>query len=333
MKKICCFFFCLLLCLVPVSATSRTLVVSGDTVMIHAEYEGVLISGAFEFTVEDQLVSSHPSDSVQQGDLIVGYKGTPIHSCADLNHIIASTSITDKSLDVTIERNDIKQQAKLYLYFDSSDQTFKTGFYIKDHISGVGTLTYYDAEHKTYGALGHEIAEKSTGKKADIHKGEILLGKVTSIVPSVINQPGEKVSRSTGLSLGNIIINNEFGLFGMMQQPITGKEMEIALQHQIHLGKAVLLTVLKDTEIVEIPIEITKIHRQSSPEIKGIEFTILDDSKAQTTGGIVQGMSGSPILQDGRIAGAVTHMIPSSPYKGYGIFIEWMLMNSDQIHS
>lgn len=330
MKKICCFFFCFLVCLVPVSATSRTLVVCGDTVMIHAEYEGVLISGTFDFTAQDRLITSHPNDSVQQGDLIVASKDTPILSCDDLNDVISLASITDPFIEVSVLRNQTKQDAKLYLYFDSTDHTFKTGFYIKDHISGVGTLTYYDALHGTYGALGHEIAEKSTGQKADIHKGEILLGKVTSIVPSLINQPGEKISRSTGLSLGSIRINNEFGLFGVMKQPIHGKEMEIALQHQVHPGKAVLLTVIKDTEIVEIPIEITKVHSQRYPDVKGIEFTILSQH-AQTTGGIVQGMSGSPILQNGRIVGAVTHMIPSSPYKGYGVFIEWMLMQSDQI--
>ncbi|MBQ4343163.1 MAG: stage IV sporulation protein B [Erysipelotrichaceae bacterium] len=331
MKKFCCFFFCLVLSLVPVSAVSRTLIVCGDTVMINAQYDGVFISGDFDFHWKDQLISSHPLDSVQVHDMIIEANGNIISSCKELNRVISEVSITKNFIDVKVLRNQIEHKARLYLYFDENDNTFKTGFYIKDHINGVGTLTYYDPLHHSYGALGHEITEKSTGKRAEVHLGHILLGKVTSVVPSVINQPGEKISRSTDMILGNILINNEFGLFGKTNVELKGRELEIALQHQIHPGKAVLLTVIDSTNLMEVDIEITKVNLQSSQGIKGIEFKITDQRLIEKTGGIVQGMSGSPILQNGRIIGAVTHMIPSSPTRGYGVFIEWMLYYSDQI--
>ncbi len=331
MKKFCCFFLCAFLSLLSVSADARTIVVSGQTVMINAQYDGVLVSGEFDFMWHDQTISQKPYDSIKTGDLIVEINDIEIDSCADLNQILSQTPITEEYLDVTVERTSNEVNARLYLYYEENDNTFKTGFYVKDHISGVGTLTYFDPINHSYGALGHEITEKTTGDAADIHQGELLLGQVTSIVPSVINQPGEKVSRSTGLYLGNIQLNNQFGIFGTMENDIEGMMMPIASQHQIQTGLATILTVIQNDEVKEYQIEITRVHKQTSAEIKGIEFKIIDEMLLNETGGIIQGMSGSPILQNGRIIGAVTHMIPSSPNKGYGVFIEWMLMNSDQI--
>lgn len=330
-KKTCCFFFALLLCTQNLSAARRMLYVSGETVMINAEYEGVLISGSFEFQLNDQTISTHPNDSIQVGDLIVSAEGTSITSCTELNRKIATSSISTSSLDVQVKRENELKNATLYLYFDESENAFKTGFYIKDHISGVGTLTYYDPQTKTFAALGHEIAEKATGKTADIHQGTLELGNVIQIKPSLINQPGEKVGRSLNQPLGQILLNNEFGLYGKTIQPFSYRMMEIGLQNEITTGSATILSVIDSTQIEEFTIQITRVHYQTTPSIKGIEFQITDQRLIDAAGGIVQGMSGSPILQNGRIIGAVTHMIPSSPTKGYGIFIEWMLMNSDQI--
>ncbi len=331
MKKFCCFFLCVFLSLGSVSADARTIVVSGQTVLINAQYEGVLVSGEFDFFWNDQLISNKPSDSIQTGDLIVEINGTEISSCKDLNRVLSLTPVTETYLDATVERGLKQVSAKLYIYYEKNDNTFKTGFYVKDHISGVGTLTYYDPSNHSYGALGHEITEKTTGTTADIHQGELLAGQVTSIVPSLLNQPGEKVSRSTGLYLGNIQLNNQFGIFGTLEHAIEGIILPIASQHQIKTGPASILTVIQNDEVKEYQIEITRVHKQTSADIKGIEFKIIDDKLLNETGGIIQGMSGSPILQNGKIIGAVTHMIPSSPNKGYGVFIEWMLMNSDQI--
>lgn len=330
MKKICCFFFAVLLSTISLSAAPRILYVSGETIMIHAKYEGVLVSGTFDFEHNDTVIKTHPEDSIQTGDLIIE-AGTKIESCTDLNKAIASKSIHTPFIDVTVLRNGSPQHAKLYLYYDSTKNTFKTGFYIKDHISGSGTLTYYDPTTSSFAALGHEIIEKTTGKAATIKTGSIELGQVAEIRPSVMNQPGEKIAHSSGLKIGTIQVNNEFGLYGTYERPSSYQIMETAAQKDIHLGKAVMMTVVSDDTIEEIDIMITRINYQKDPDIKGIEFMICDQSILEKTGGIVQGMSGSPIVQNGRIIGAVTHMIPSAPHKGYGMFIEWMIKQSDSL--
>ena len=174
-------------------------------------------------------------------------------------------------------------------------------------------------------SMVHEIVEKSTQKTAEFHHGEILSAVVTSIKPSLVNQPGEKVSKNTGLILGNIITHNEYGVFGKTYQPIEGKEMEIALRHQVHPGSAKIMTVISDNIVQEFDVMITAVHMDESINIKNIELKILDSMLLESTGGIIQGMSGSPIIQDGKLVGAVTHVLVNDPTRGYGIDIERML--------
>ena len=171
MKKICCFFFALSLCFLNVSAANKTVIVCGDTVMINGQYNGVLISGQFDFEIDQQLIQTHPDDSVRVGDLIIEANHQPVIYTSDLNDVISSISFDQNFIDVIVKRNSVKTNAKLYLYFDKTASSFKTGLYIKDHITGTGTLTYYDPETHTYGALGHEIIEKCTQNIAELNQG------------------------------------------------------------------------------------------------------------------------------------------------------------------
>ena len=325
MKKICCFFFALSLCFLNISAANKTVIVCGDTVMINGQYNGVLISGQFDFEIDQQLIQTHPDDSVRIGDLIIEANQQPIVYTSDLNDVISSVPFDQNSIDVVVKRNNVQTSAKLYLYFDKTSSSFKTGLYIKDHITGTGTLTYYDPETHMYGALGHEIIEKSTQSIAELNQGQICTGKVTSIKQSLINQPGEKVSKNTGLVLGNILVHNQYGIFGKVIQPISGIEMEIASKHKIKLGSAKIMTVIHDNIVEEFDIMITSIYTSDERQIKNIELKITDPKLLETTGGIIQGMSGSPIIQDGKLVGAVTHVLVNDPTRGYGIFIENML--------
>ena len=325
MKKICCFFFALSLCWLNVSAANKTVIVCGDTVMINGHYNGVLISGQFDFEIDQQLIQTHPDDSVRVGDLIIEANHQPVIYTSDLNDVISSISFDQNFIDVIVKRNSVKTNAKLYLYFDKTASSFKTGLYIKDHITGTGTLTYYDPETHMYGALGHEIIEKSTQNIAELNQGQICAGKVTSIKPSLINQPGEKVSKNTGLVLGNILVHNQYGIFGKAMQPIPGIEMEIGKKQHIKTGSAKILTVIHDNRIEEFDIMITSVDTSDQRQIKNIELKITDPELLEATGGIIQGMSGSPIVQNGKLVGAVTHVLVNDPTRGYGIFIENML--------
>ena len=208
---------------------------------------------------------------------------------------------------------------------------YKTGMYIKDNITGIGTLTYIDPNTKLFGALGHEIIEKSTNKILDSDNGSIFNSTVTSIKSSTNGSPGEKNAKlETDDTKGTIFKNTNHGIFGNYTATLPDKKLyKVAQTKDIKLGNATILTVLKDKNIGEYDIKITKIN-DTSNNTKNILFEITDQELLKETGGIVQGMSGSPIIQGEYIVGAVTHVVIDNPSTGYGIFITNMLEESEK---
>ena len=203
--------------------------------------------------------------------------------------------------------------------------------YIKDNITGIGTLTYIDPNTKLFGALGHEIIEKSTNKILDSDNGSIFNSTVTSIKSSTNGSPGEKNAKlETDDTKGTIFKNTNHGIFGNYTATLPDKKLyKVAQTKDIKLGNATILTVLKDKNIGEYDIKITKIN-DTSNNTKNILFEITDQELLKETGGIVQGMSGSPIIQGEYIVGAVTHVVIDNPSTGYGIFITNMLEESEK---
>lgn len=304
-------------------------VLGGDTVGINLSYDGILITGSYTFEVNGSTIDPRSNNQLQAGDLILEVNDQRVTNISQFYKMLTLKQEKVNEYPILIKRNDQTIKTKLNVYYLANEDVYKTGYYVKEKISGVGTVTFYDPIHGVYGALGHEIFDSDKKELATFSSGFISKAFVTSIKKSVPGNPGEKISSVQNNKIGTIEKNNKFGLYGkIIEMPNNHQTIAVASQDEIHLGSATILTTLQQDKIESFQIEITKINHQDSPDIKGLEFVIHDSRLLQMSGGIIQGMSGSPIIQDGKIIGAVTHMITSDPTRGYGIFIEWMIQES-----
>ena len=234
--------------------------------------------------------------------------------------------ITNKeNISITYIRGTKENTTNLKLS-KTEDNVYKTGLYVKDSITGVGTLTFIDPNTKLFGALGHEIIEKNTGQRLEIKDGKIYGSSVTGITRSDIGKPGEKNAKyDSSKVFGTVSENTSSGIFGKYTTDIPDKKLfAVAKEENVKTGKASILTVIDGNTIESFDINILRINNNGN-STKNILFEITDEKLLKDTGGIVQGMSGSPIIQNDYIIGAVTHVVVDDPKKGYGILITKML--------
>lgn len=308
------------------------LYLGGDSIGIEVRYDGVIVSGTYSIQTDEGTYD--PKDNgIEIGDRIVAVNNQKVSSMNDLYKALSSYQQSKNQLSLTVIRNQKTLQLDLNTYYNKSSKNFQSGLYIKDKITGVGTLTFYDPVHKTFGALGHEIMDSDLKQIADVHLGTIYPATVNSITKAQEHIAGEKQATIIyDKPFANVVKNTPIGIYGTydtLSNP-NAKKLEWAKQEDIHIGKATIYTVLNGQEIKAYQIEITKLHKQKQMDMKGIEFTITDEALLKETNGVIQGMSGSPIVQDGKIIGAITHVITSNPHKGYGVYIEWMLKQANQ---
>lgn len=305
--------------IMPISilAYSDYIIAGGENVGIEINCEGVMVVGFYEINNKTQ------KNELKVGDIITSINKQKINNIDDMTKIISESN--DK-IEIGYIRNNKQNYTTLELIKDEND-VFKTGLYVKDQIKGIGTLTYIDPNTKLFGALGHEIIEKSTGKILEVKDGKLYNSTVTSIEPSRNGNPGEKNAVFKESTIGNIKENTNKGIFGTYKETLPNKKLyKVANPDEIKEGKAKILTVLDGENIKEYEINILKV---SKTDTKNLLFEITDEELLKTTGGIIQGMSGSPIIQDNNIIGAVTHVVVDSPKKGYGIFITNMLEEAE----
>lgn len=310
----------LLLFILPLNvfAYSSYIIPGGETVGIEVNSKGVLIVGFYK--VENSYIGRNAGFEI--GDKIVKLNGKDISNISSMVEIINNTETN--TVEFTVTRGESTKTINLDLTEDS-DGVLKTGLYVKDSITGIGTLTYIDPETKVFGALGHEIDEKTTAEKFDIKDGIIFGANVVGIEKSSNGKAGEKNARYDKTKVFGTITGNEIsGIFGSYTSDFTNREkLEVGESKEIKTGEATIRTVISDDKIENFKINILKI--DNSSDTKNILFEITDERLLKETGGIVQGMSGSPIIQDNKIIGAVTHVIVNDTTKGYGIFITTML--------
>lgn len=324
MKKMILSLLCLQLFTTSIQA--REVYVGGDSIGIKITYDGVMISGTYD--IEDQGVTYNPSqDDIQSNDIIIAVNNVEIKSVKEMARELAKSTPRAK---LTILRNDETLQREISVFMLNSQ--VKTGLFVKDELLGIGTLTYIDPKNKNFASLGHEIIDVDTKKVVISPHGNIYRSKVISINKAKLNKPGEKNAQiDFDSSIGDITYNSQYGVFGKIQTLPESALISTASMDEIVLGEAEMLTVLENDKVETVKIRITDIHLQDARSIKGIEFEVIDEHCLELSNGIVQGMSGSPIIQNDRLIGAVTHVATSKPNKGYGIFIDWMLMESDAI--
>lgn len=299
-----------------------------DYIIAGGENVGIKINSNYVMVVGTYDIGTNQSKTLIPGDKILRINGYKVSSIDEMLSVISKT-IKNSSISVDYLRGLEENTTTLKLVLDENG-VYKTGLYVKDSISGVGTLTYIDPNTKLYGALGHEIIEKNTSQKLDIKDGQIYQSNVISIVPSRSNSPGEKNANYNQDNVYGTINDNTYaGIFGEYTATMPDKKLyKVATINDIKLGKAQIMTVIEEDKVESFEISILKLN--NGYDSKNILFQITDKRLLEKTGGIVQGMSGSPIVQGDYIIGAVTHVVVNEPTKGYGILITNMLEEAEK---
>ena len=302
-------------------AYSDKVILGGDNIGIEVNTKNVLVAGFYK--VNDKYIAKDSGFLI--GDRIIKVNNKEVSS---IDELVLEIENSSEDVIITVLRNDVELNLNLKLV--KEDEVYKTGLYIKDEITGIGTLTYIDPETKIFGSLGHEILDSRSGRLIDIKDGFIFDSNVVGIIKSNSTNTGEKRASFKKSNIkGTIEKNTINGIFGIYKDEIDESNLiSVASIDEIEEGPAKIYTVLKDNEVKEYDINILKINK--SLDNKNILFQINDSSLLESTNGVIKGMSGSPIVQNNKIIGAVTHAIVSDNTKGYGTFITTMLEEGEK---
>lgn len=305
------------------------LVPGGQSIGVMLHTKGALVVGSMNITSKTgEPVNPAKVAGLQAGDIIEKYNGEEIKDAAHLSELINQDE--EGAARLSVRRGDQNLELTIYPVQDAEDGLWKLGVWVRDSTLGVGTLTFYDPASGKFAGLGHAITDVDTGKLLTVKDGEIVESDILEVVKGEEGEPGE-LRGSFGQNdevIGTISKNTEYGLYGntqkQMQNGIYGA-LPAAKRDEVKVGEATLLCTLDDSGVKEYSCKIVKVNSQGSPEQKSFVVQIDDERLLETTGGIVQGMSGSPIIQNGKIVGAVTHVFINDPTQGYGIYLDWML--------
>ena len=320
-----------LLGLVPVKTMTvtveqpRVLVPGGRTLGVALKTEGVVVVGASDL---GSKASPARMAGVRAGDVIQSVDGVQIGSASALSECIQNGA----AVTLGVLRDGEAMDIDVAPAEDPRDGAYRLGVWVRESTAGVGTLTYYDPDSGEYGALGHAITDVDTGVAFPVGEGAVFENAIVRINRGAENAPGELTGEffETEIELGGIERNTEFGVFGSADGEIAdgslySEGLPVGRRDEIHTGAAQILSTIDAENVRAYDCEIEKLYSQSEPEARSMVVHITDPELLARTGGIVQGMSGSPIIQDGKLVGAVTHVFISDPTRGYGVYLEWML--------
>ena len=318
---------------VPVQKISDLEVYPGGTsIGVRLSTEGVLVVGYSDVeTTNGTEESPAKSCGIELGDMILKVNGATIENSKDLIAKIKSNN--SESLEVELLRGNDKLTKEVKLL--KENETYKLGLWVRDSTAGIGTLTFYHKDSETFGALGHPITDGDTNTIFSIKNGELLKSSILSIRKGQRGAPGELKGLFVNdkQSIGTISKNTGSGIYGKTFEPLINPiytdPMPVGFRNEIEEGAAKIITTIGEDGPKEYDIEIVKLLPQDKPGPKSMIIKITDEELLSRTGGIVQGMSGSPIIQNGKIIGAVTHVLINKPDYGYGIYIEWMLKDAE----
>lgn len=311
----------LILLLFPINvfAYSDKLIIPGKAVGIEVRSKGVYIVDFYKIDGEFTAKKS----GFKIGDIITKVNNISVNNIDELNSMFSKAG----TYTLTINRNGNELENDLIV--SKKNNSISTGLYVKDRINGIGTLSYIDPETHIFAALGHEIVESSSSNKFELDEGNIYDANISSINKSSDNSIGELHAEITNKELGEVNKNEINGIYGKYTDSINANDLvEIDTSDNIRLGNA-FIRIDIDNKLTDYSINIISLNMDDS--VKNIYFEINDDKLLDKTGGIVQGMSGSPIIQDNKIVGVVNYVIVDDVKKGYGIFIERMLEEGDKL--
>ncbi|MCC8156591.1 MAG: SpoIVB peptidase [Oscillospiraceae bacterium] len=284
---------------------AETLVPVGSAVGIRMETDGVMVAGLTDVETADGTVSPAREAGLQAGDIIKRIGARTTDSAAAF--LAAVAALDGEPLDVTATRDGQELTVQITPAL-RADGAYQLGLWLRDGISGIGTVTFYDPASGTFGALGHGVSDLDTGALLPFDNGSITGASVVDVVPGSPGAPGELCGEfAEDTVLGTLEKNTDSGIFGIASWEIEGAAVPVADKDEVHLGPAVILSDVGSGGAAEYEVEISRVY-QNSGDNRFLLLTVTDEALLAATGGIVQGMSGSPILQDGKIVGAVTHV-------------------------
>lgn len=314
------------------------LIPGGHSIGVVLHSHGVLVVGNSPVqNQEGQFVTPAKDAGIELGDTIISINGVTVNSDAQVADIIDNSGKSGQPLQIIIKRNTEEMNVTVAPVLCNETRRYRIGLFVRDSAAGVGTLTFYDSKSRSYAALGHVIADSDTNQPIDCDQGKIVLATISGIQQGKRGQPGEKIGVfvEDNEIVGDIKKNTTFGIYGQMKANLTNElypeALPVASMNQVQTGPAEILTVIDSQKIEKFSVDIQKINLQEAPSSKGLVIKVTDPRLLEKTGGIIQGMSGSPIIQNGKLIGAVTHVFVHDPTKGYGCFIDWMLMESGLI--
>ena len=317
-----------LLGLIPVHETrvnvveERTLIPGGQAVGVALKTRGVLV-----------VSDAAKGRALRAGDVILSADGKNVEGTKALSEQVGTAQTDTVRLEVLRGGQTITVDAQAEP--DPSDGRRKLGVWVRDSTAGVGTLTYIDPANQAYGALGHAIVDADTGRLLAAREGAILHASIVGVTKGQSGKAGELKGNflKAGEQIGSLMENCEYGIYGVLddmpENLLYPQGLRAGARSAVHTGTASIIATVDADGPQEYGVEIVRCFAQSEPSQKGMILRVTDERLLEKTGGIVQGMSGSPILQDGRIIGAVTHVYLSDATQGYGMYIEWMLEKSD----
>lgn len=307
----------------------------GNSIGIRLSSNGALVVGYSDLNYSDDTVMSPAEKSgINVGDLIVEIDGKNIESSKDLIKVIKECNKESVNIKLIRNKDEMTKEVKL---LKESNGEYKLGLWVRDSTAGVGTMTFYDNKTGKFAALGHPVTDSDTNKPFVVKEGDLLESSIISVRKGEKGSPGELkgIFVDDNKSIGKITKNTQCGIFGEsnneLNKNMRSEKMKVGFRDEIQLGKASIITTIDENGPKEYEIEIVKLLEQDEPGPKSMVIKVVDEELLEKTGGIVQGMSGSPIIQNNKIIGAVTHVLINKPDVGYGIYIDWMLQDAEVI--
>lgn len=309
---------------VPVSRQYVT--VSGDVFGIRLYSDGILVVGTNYVKTKSGSENPAQEAGLKVGDVIKAINGRRVTSNSDFGAAVNASG--GNEIELLVCRNNEDRVVRFFPVLSAEDNKYKAGLWVRDSTAGIGTLTYFDNNSLEFAGLGHGICDVDTGELMPLLGGDTVYARITGSYKGTKEDTGELCGVFSDEILGPLTENTDFGVFGSISgDQISGTVMPVAMRDEVRTGRAKIISTVDENGPKEYEVEITRIYRNSDSS-KCMAITVTDKKLIEKTSGIIQGMSGSPIIQDGMLVGAVTHVLVHDPLRGYGIFAEKMVLRS-----
>lgn len=310
--------------------TEKRVYVSGESFGIKLYTDGVIVVGTKDVETANGKCNPAKEAGLEKGDIIISINNVKMTDSSQVEKTFNDNN--GKDYKIVVKRNGNYKNFTLKPVYSQSEGKYKVGVWVRDSTAGIGTVTFYNSENNSIGALGHPITDVDTNEIMPILNGEAVKANVTKIYKSTDGEAGSLCCDFTNNVIGSLSVNSICGIYGKYECSLVGKRLyKVAASQEVEKGSAQLLCTVDEKGPQLYDVEITRVSYRENNDEKNMVVRVTDKNLIEKTGGIVQGMSGSPIIQNGKLVGALTHVIVDNPEKGYAIFAEKMVEKSEEL--